>query len=62
MKTVINLVLGMLLAAAAIGPVAWAAPDQAARTGVSVAAGVLVHATQRASVSTAVRAVLVRTR
>jgi hypothetical protein len=57
----INLVLGMLLAAILIAPVAWARPDQAVRSGVSVVVGDLWHATQSSPVLTTVRSALVHT-
>jgi hypothetical protein len=57
----INLVLGMLLAAVLIAPVAWASPDRGAPTAISMAAAGLWHAPQPISVSTTIRSALVRT-
>ena len=61
MKTLTNFVLGTLLAAVLIGPVASAPLDQAVPTGISIAATGLWHTTQPISVSTVIRSVLVRT-
>jgi hypothetical protein len=62
MRTLTNFVLGALLAAVLIAPAAWAPPDQGGPTGISIAAAGLWHTTQPVSVSTAIRAALVRTR
>ena len=62
MRTLTNFVLGTLLAAVLIGPVAWVPPDQGVPTGISIAAAGLWHTTGLISVSTTIRSALVRTR
>ena len=62
MRTLTNFVLGTLLAAVLIGPVASAPQDPEMPTGISIAAAGLWHVAQPISVLTTIRSALVRAR
>jgi hypothetical protein len=61
MTTLKDFMLGTLLAALLIGPMAWAEAGQMVRTGLSVAAAEFGHGAHPNPVSTTVRSVLAHT-